>query len=100
MDIQYMLQANHRMSLSHMAKSFIWIEETNQCINELSIGYMMNPNLNMNKVFRDKVKVCMKTIFSTSTMTKISKILLKPNTRVLALAMFYENRKNNANKIF
>ena len=62
---------------------------------ELSIGYMMNPNLNMNKVFRKQVKVCMKTTFSTSTMTQISKILLKPNIRVLALVMFFENRKKS-----
>ena len=54
----------------------------------------MNPNFNMNKLFREQVKVCMITTFSTSTMTRISKILLKPNTRVLALVMFFENRKN------
>ena len=58
----------------------------------------MNPNLNMNKVFREKVKVCMKTTFSTSTMKKPSKILLKPNTRVLALVMFIENRKRMQRK--
>ena len=92
LDIQYMLGTNHRLPLLHMAKSYIWIEEKNKRINEFSIGYIMNPNLNMHKVFREKVKVCLKTTFSTSTMTQISKILLKPNTRVLALVMFYENR--------
>ena len=76
-----------------MSKSYIWIEETNHRINEFSIGYMMNLNLNMNKVFREQIKSCMKTTFSTSTMTHISKILLKLNTRVLALVMFFENRK-------
>ena len=89
MDIQYMLGTNHRLPLSHMAKSYIWLEETNKRINEFSIGYMMNPNLSMNKAFREQVKVCMKTTFSASTMTHISKILLKPNTRVLALVMFF-----------
>ena len=54
----------------------------------------MNPNLGMNKAFKEKVKVCMRTTFSTSTMAHISKIILKPNTRVLALVMFYENKKN------
>ena len=53
----------------------------------------MNPILSMNEVPREKVKVYMKTTFSTSTMTNISKILLKPNTRVLALVMFFDNRK-------
>ena len=76
-----------------MTRSYIWLEETNQRINEFSIGYIMNPNLSMEKVFREQVKVCMKNTFSTSTMTHISKILLKPNKRVLALVMFFENRK-------
>ena len=81
-----------------MAKSYICLEETNQSINEFSIGYTMNPNLNMNKVFREQVKVCLKTTFSTSTMTQISKILLKLNTRVLALVMLYDNRKKMQRK--
>ena len=58
MHIQFLLGTNHRLPLSHIAKSCIWIEETNQHINELSIGYMMNPNLNMKKVFREQVKAC------------------------------------------
>ena len=71
----------------------MWLDKTNQRINDFSIGYMMNPNLSMNKAFKQQVKLCMKTKFSTSTMTHISKILMKPNTRVLALLMFFENRK-------
>ena len=98
MDIKYMLGTNNCMPLSHMAKSYICIEEKNQRINEFSIGYMMNPNLNMNKVFREQVKICMKTTFSTSTMTQISKILFKMNTRVLALVMLFENRKKTQRK--
>ena len=89
MDIKYLLGINHRLPLSHMGKSYIWLEETNQRINEFFIIYMMNPNLNMNKIFRKQMKACLKTTFSTSTMTQSSKILWKPNTRVLALVMFY-----------
>ena len=65
MDIQYLLGTNHRLPLSHMDQSYIWLEENNQRINEFSIGYMMNPDLNMNKVFREQVKLCIKNIFST-----------------------------------
>ena len=61
MRIQSLLGTYHRLPLSHMAKSYIWLEEKNQRINEFSIGYMMNPNLNMNKSFREQVKVCLKT---------------------------------------
>ena len=98
MDIQYLLGSNHRLPLSHMAKSYIWLEEKNQRINELSIGYMMNQNLSMNKSFKEQVKVCMKTKFSTSTMTHNSKIILKLDTRVLSLVMFFDNRKNMQRK--
>ena len=51
-DIQSLLGTNHRLPLSHMVKIYTCLEETNQRINELSIGYMMNPNLNTNKAFR------------------------------------------------
>ena len=52
MDIQYLLGTNHRLPLLNMAKSYIWLGKTNKRINEFSIGYTMNPNLIMNKVFR------------------------------------------------
>ena len=52
MDIQYLLGTTQRLPLSHMAKSYIWLEVTNQCINEFSFVYMMNPNLHKNKSFR------------------------------------------------
>ena len=55
----------------------------------------MNPNFHNNKAFREQVKVCLKNTFGTSTMANISKILLKANTRVLALVMFYEKKKKN-----
>ena len=100
MDIQSLLGANHILPFSHMAKSYIWLEETNKRINEFSIGYMMNLNLIMNKDFREQVKVCMRTTFSTSTMTHISKILLNPNTRVLELVMFFDNGKIYTKKMF
>ena len=76
-----------------MAKSYIWLEGTNKRINGFFIGYMMNPNLHKNKVFREQVKLCLKNTFGSSTITHTGKILLKPNTRVLVLVMFYENRK-------
>ena len=83
-----MLGGSCSMPLLHMSKSYIWLEAKNQRIYEFSIGYTMNPNLSMNKYFKYQVKVCMITTFYSSTMTHISKILLKPNKRVLALVMF------------
>ena len=60
-DIKYLCGDNHRLPLSHMAKSYIWLEEINQRTNEFSIGYMMNPNLHQKNNFIEQVKVCLKT---------------------------------------
>ena len=60
-----------------MAKSYIWLEETNQRINELYIGYMMNPNFHKNKVLREQVKVCLKNTFGPDTNIHIGKTLSK-----------------------
>ena len=53
--MQSLLGTNHRQPLFHMAKSYIWIEETKELINKFSIGYMINPKLNINKAFREQV---------------------------------------------
>ena len=46
-----------------MAKRFIWIEETGDCINEFDIRYMINPSLYVNKSFRDQAEKFMNTTF-------------------------------------
>ena len=83
--MESMLVANCRMPLLHMSKSYIWIEETNQRINEFSFGYMMNPTLYKNKAFKEQVKVCFRNKFGPDTTFHINTILMKKNTRVLAL---------------
>ena len=75
--IKSLLGTNHRPPLSHMATSYIWFEETNQRINEFSIGYTMNPNLSINKAFKEKVTKCIKTKFGAIMQQHISKILPK-----------------------
>ena len=77
MDIQSMLGTNYLMPLSHMAKSYILFEETNERINEFSIGYMMNSNLSINKAFKEQVKICKKTRFGTMNQQHISKTSFK-----------------------
>ena len=52
MTMQSLLGTNHLLPLFHMAKRFIWLEETKERINEFSIGYITNPTLNINKAFR------------------------------------------------
>ena len=45
------------------------------------------------QIFQIESEGIFENTFGISTMSHISKILLKTNTRVLALVMFYENRK-------
>ena len=46
--MQSFLGNYHGITLFHMAKTFIWLEETKECINEFSIGYMINTKININ----------------------------------------------------
>ena len=92
LDLQYLLGTNCCRPLLPMSKIYIWLEEKNQRINDVSIGYMTNPDLNTNKAFRDQVKVFLKNKFRPDTNLHIGKILSKQITRVLALVIFDENR--------
>ena len=75
--MQSMLGANCCMPLLHMSKIYNWLEDTNQRINEFSIGYMMNPNLYKNRAFKDQVKVCFKHTFVPDTTSHNNKIQQK-----------------------
>ena len=88
LDMESMLVSNCCMPLLHMSKSYIWIEETNQRINDFSFGSMMNPTLYKNKAFKEQVKVCFRNTFGPDTTSHINTILLKKNTRVLELVIF------------
>ena len=72
-----MLVVNCCMPLLHISKSYIWIEETSQRINEFSFGYMFNPTLYTNKCFREQVKACLNNTFGTDTNKNINKTLQK-----------------------
>ena len=99
-DTQSVLGTNHHLPLARIFKSYIWLQETNQRINDFSIVYMMNPNLHKNKAFKYQVKECLKNTFGPSTNIHIGKIILKTNTRVLAFVIFYENREKIVRKMF
>ena len=51
--------AYHHPPLFHMDKRYILLNEKKQRINEFTIGYMINPGLNVNKAFIEQVEnVC------------------------------------------
>ena len=55
MHIQSLLGTNNCLPLSHKAKSYIFFEETNERMNDFSIGYTMNPNLCIKKAFKEQL---------------------------------------------
>ena len=46
------LGVNHRLPLFHMSENFVYLNNTEEHINEFTIGYMANPTLHVNKVFK------------------------------------------------
>ena len=75
--MQSLMGACHRLTLSHMDKIYIWLEETKELINEFSIGYMINPNLNINKAFKEEVTDFMKNTSCAITQLHIITISAK-----------------------
>ena len=51
-----LLGVNHSQPILHMYKIFVYIYTTDKQINQFEIGYMINPTLQVNKVFREQVK--------------------------------------------
>ena len=69
-------------------------------MNEFSIAYMCNPNLYKHKVLKDQVKSCLGNTFGADTNKHINDILLRSNTRVIALIVNYEHRSFSTRKLF
>ena len=61
---------------------------------------MCNPTLFRHKVFKEKVKLCLKDTFGADTVKQINIILKKRNTRVIALIMIYELGSYSTIKVF
>ena len=61
---------------------------------------MYNPTLHTNKVFKDEVKACLGNTFGADTNKHINNILLKNNTRVIALTVHYEHGTFKTRKLF
>ena len=88
--MESVLGSNCRIPLLHMSKRKVYIEITNERINEFYFAYMCNPHLHINKMFSDQVKICLSSTFGPDTVKQINGILKKRNTRVIVLIMIYE----------
>ena len=49
------LEVNNRQPVIHITKGLVYLSTTEKQINQFSIGYMINPTLHGNKVFREQV---------------------------------------------
>ena len=53
----------HRQHILHMSKIMIHFYSTDENINQFAIGYMINPSLNCNKLFRQQVEKLLSVLF-------------------------------------
>ena len=98
--MESLLGSNCRIPLLHMSKRKVYIEITNERINEFSFAYMCNPHLYRHKVFTEQLKICLSSTFGADTIKRINLILKIPNTRVIALIMIYELGSYSTIKVF
>ena len=52
MPVLPLLGAIHRLPLLHTYKRLIRLEEIDECSNEFDIGYIINPSLHIDKLFK------------------------------------------------
>ena len=82
---------NNRQPILHMSKIMVCCYSTDESINQFAISYMINPSLKCNKVFRLQFENYLRVSFYDRTMETIKYCLMKKNTCVMELIMFYEN---------
>ena len=80
---------NHQPIL-HMSKIIVHYYSTDEINNQFSIGYMIIPSLNCNKLFREQFEKCSIVSFHKKTIEKIRYVLRKKNTCVMALIIIYD----------
>ena len=100
LSMESVLGANCCIPLIHMSNRKIYIEITNEGINEFSFAYMCNPTLYRHKVFKEQVKLCLNNTFGVDTKKQINVILKRPNTRVIAFIINYEHGSYSPRKMF
>ena len=68
---------------------------TYESINQFAIGYIINPSLNCDKLFRVQVEICLGVSFHSREMETVRYCLKKKTTCVMALIMNYKNNGGN-----
>ena len=94
-----LLGVNNRQPLIHMSKILVYLYTTEKRINQFVIGYVINPTLQVNKVFREKFEQFLGATFHPNTMENIIDVMRNRDTCVIALIMSYESKTKNPNKM-
>ena len=63
-----LIGVNHRQSIIHKSKITVYLYTTDEQINKFAIGYMINPSLHVNRVFREEVEECLIDTVNENTM--------------------------------
>ena len=82
---------NYRQHILHMSKIMVRCYTKNEIINLFVIGYMINPLLKFNNIFRIKVEKYLSISFSSRKMKNIKNFMVNNNACVMALILIYEN---------
>ena len=63
-----LLGANYRQPILHMSKIMVHCYSADESINQFSIGYMITPSLNCNKLSREQVEKCLHALIHENKM--------------------------------
>ena len=66
--LMVLVGVNDRHPILHMSKIMVHCYSTDEITNQFSIGYIINPSLNCNKVFRLQVEKFISVLLSSKTM--------------------------------
>ena len=78
-----------------MSKIMVQCYSTDETVNQFSIGYIINPSLNCNKVFRLQVEKYLSVSFASRKMETIRDFLY-----VISLIMIYDNNGGNSKTMY
>ena len=91
---------NNLQPILHTSKIMVHCYTIDENINQFAIGYMINPSLKFNNVFRIKFEKCLSLSFYARTMKTIKYCLTNKNTCVMELIMIYENNGEIPKKVY
>ena len=91
---------NHRQPILHMSMIMVHFYYIDETMNQFEIGYMINPSINCDKAFREKVEKFLNSTFNSRTMETFTDFLKNKNTCIMELIMFYGNNGIKPKKLY